>query len=226
MNKTRELIRILDEYFMLHMGKTWQQIVTDFESRPVLVALRDIYEASKPWLRCHGEGERRAYRENYECLIEKLTRRYSREYLTINTIFEFLKINITTRQEEASRNKVMESDVMQVICTTIHKSKGLEYGTVILPFTNEDISNIDVGGLNVNIVDGKVSYGFSYDKNGSDYSGGFDQKTEIREKISEESRILYVALTRAIRNVVWFRDVDTDLENSWGRYLEVSDSWQ
>ena len=225
-NKTEELIRLLDEYFMLHMGKTWEQIVTDFESRPALVALRDIYEASKPWVRCHGEEERRAYRENYECLIEKITRRYSREYLTINMICEFLKINITTYQEEASRKKVVESDEIQVICTTIHKSKGLEYGTVILPFTNEDISNIDVGGLNVNVVDGKVSYGFSYDKKTSDYSGGFDQQTEIREKISEESRILYVALTRAIRNVVWLQDVDTDLENSWGRYLEVSESWQ
>ena len=225
-NKTEELIRLLDEYFMLHMGKTWENIVTDFESRPALIALRDIYEASKPWVWCHSEEERRAYRENYECLIEKITRRYSREYLTINMICEFLKINITTHQEEASRNKVVESDEIQVLCTTIHKSKGLEYGTVILPFTNEDISNIDVGGLNVNVVDGKVSYGFSYDKKTSDYSGGFDQNTEIREKISEESRILYVALTRAIRNVVWLRDVDTDLENCWGRYLEVSDSWQ
>ena len=225
-NKTEELIRLLDEYFMLHMGKTWEQIVTDFESRPVLVALRDIYEATKPWTHCLGEDERKSYRENYECLIEKITRRYAREYLTINLIGEFLKINITTYQEEASRRKATESNEIQVVCTTIHKSKGLEYGTVILPFTNEDISNINVGGLNVNIVDGKVSYGFTYEKKESDYSGGFDQKTEILEKIREESRILYVALTRAIRNVVWFRDVDTDIENSWGRYLEVSDSWQ
>lgn len=225
-NKTEELIRILDEYFMLHLGKTWEQIVTDFESRPVLVALRDIYEASKPWVRCRDDEERREYRENYECLMEKITRRYSREYLTINMICEFLKINITTHQEEASRNKTMESDKIQVICTTIHKSKGLEYGTVILPFTNEDISNINIGGLNVNVEGGKISYGLSYDKNSSDYSSGFDQRTEVREKISEESRILYVALTRAIRNVVWLRNVDTDVENSWGRYLEVSDSWQ
>ena len=65
-NKTEELIRLLDEFFMLHMGKTWKQIVTDFESRPVLVALRDIYEATKPWIHCHGEDERRSYRENYE----------------------------------------------------------------------------------------------------------------------------------------------------------------
>lgn len=223
-NKTEELIRLLDEYFMLYMGKTWKQIVTDFESRPVLVALRDIYEATKPWIHCHREDEKKLYRENYECLIEKITRRYAREYLTINLVGEFLKINITTHQEEASRNKTIESDEIQVLCTTIHKSKGLEYGTVILPFTNEDISKIDVGGLNVNIVDGKVSYGFSYKKE-FDYSGEYDRRTETLEKIREESRILYVALTRAIRNVVWFRDVDTDTENSWGRYLEVSDSW-
>lgn len=224
--KTDELIRILSEYFMAHMGKTWHQIVTDFESRPVLVALRDIYESTKPWSKFHENEERKAYRENYECLIEKITRKYSREYLTINMIYEFLKINITTHQEEASRKKSLDSDEIQVICTTIHKSKGLEYGTVILPFTNEDVSNINVGGLNVNIVDGKVSYGLAFDKSTSDYSSGFDQKAEIHEKISEEARILYVALTRAIRNVVWLNDLDTDIENSWGRYLEVSDSWQ
>lgn len=225
-DKTEELIELLDEYFMLHMGKNWKQIVTDFESKPVLVVLRDIYEATKPWTHCYGEIERRTYRENYECLIEKITRRYSREFLTINKIYEFLKINITTYQEEASRNKAVASNEIQVICTTIHKSKGLEYGTVILPFTNEDISNINIGGLNVNIMEGKVSYGFSFDQKGSDYSSEFDEKTEIREKMREESRILYVALTRAIRNVVWFRDVDNDIEYSWGRYLEVSDSWQ
>ena len=79
---TEELIRLLDEYFMLHMGKTWVQIVTDFESRPTLVVLRDIYEVLKPWVWCHGEEERRAYRENYECLMEKITNRYSREVVT------------------------------------------------------------------------------------------------------------------------------------------------
>lgn len=225
-SKTEELVRLLDEYFMLHLGKNWKQIVGDFETRPVLVVLRDIYEATKPWTHYHGTDLKKEYRENFECLIERITRQYSREYLTINKICEFLKINITTYQEEASRVKANESGEIQVICTTIHKSKGLEYGTVILPFTNEDISNINVGGLNVNIIDGKVSYSYSFDKKGSDYSGGFDEKAETQEKMCEESRILYVALTRAIRNVVWLKDIDTDIDNSWGRYLEVSDTWQ
>ena len=220
--KTKELINLLDEYFMLHLGKSWNQLVTDFESRPVLVALRDIYEATKPWIHFRDEDLQREYRENYDCLIEKITHKYAREYMTINKVCDFLKINITTYQESASRNKGGESNEIQVICTTIHKSKGLEYGTIILPFTNEDISNIDVGGLSVNVIDGKVTYSLSLKGQGQDFSGGFDDKTEIKEKKCEESRILYVAMTRAIRNFVWLKDVDTYVDESWGSYMEVN----
>ena len=153
-------------------------------------------------------------------MIEKLTRWFSREYLTINMVYDFLKINITTYQEEASRNDYSESSDISIICTTIHKSKGLEYGTVILPFTNEDISNINIGGLNVNIIGKKVTYSLAIDRENSDYSGGFDDNTEISEKKCEESRILYVALTRAIRNLVWLHDEDITIEDSWGSYME------
>lgn len=222
-NKTDELIRILDEYFMLQLGKNWNQLVSDFESRPVLVVLRDIYEAVKPWKCYKEESLQKEYRENFDCLIEKITRKYSREYMTINKVREFLKINITTYQEEASRKSSGETNEIQVICTTIHKSKGLEYGTVVLPYTNEDVSDINIGGLNVNIINGKVSYSFSVKGKGSDFSGGFDDRCEEKEKTCEETRVLYVALTRAIRNLVWFKDLDTSVEKSWGDFMEVTE---
>lgn len=224
--KTEELIHLLDEYFMLHMGKNWDQIVADFESRPVLVVLRDLYEVVKPWVHFGSEELQKEYRANYDCVMEKITSKFAREYMTIHKVCDFLKINITTSQEEASRKKVGESREIQVVCMTIHKSKGLEYGTVIVPFTNEDISNINVGELKVNVVDGKVEYGFSLKDQGADFSGGFDETTEIQEKKCEESRVLYVAMTRAIRNFVWFNDVDTSVGESWGSYLEVHKSWQ
>ena len=156
-------------------------------------------------------------------MIEKITRKYSREYMTINKVREFLKINITTYQEEASRKSSGETNEIQVICTTIHKSKGLEYGTVVLPYTNEDVSDINIGGLNVNIINGKVSYSFSVKGKGSDFSGGFDDRCEEKEKTCEETRVLYVALTRAIRNLVWFKDLDTSVEKSWGDFMEVTE---
>lgn len=224
--KTDELVYLLDEFFMLHMGKDWDKIVRDFETRPVLVALRDIYEITKPWVHILDEDEQKKYRENFECLVEKITQEYSREYLTIGKIQEFLEINITTRQEEESRSHTSETNEIQVICTTIHKSKGLEYGTVIVPYTSDDITNIYRGGLNVNLVDGKISYCISVDNRNSDFSEGFDEALEIREHMSEESRILYVAMTRAIRNFVWVYDLDSRVDTCWRRYLEVSDLWQ
>ena len=66
---------------------------------------------------------------------------------------------------------------------------------------NEDISNINVGGLNVNYIDGKVSYGLSIKNVGTEYNSDFSEDAEIKEKMQEESRILYVALTRTIRKL-------------------------
>lgn len=130
-DKVSELVRILDEYFMLLIGKKWNELIIDFETRPVLVVLRDIYEHAKPWIKYSSKQDYQLeYRTNYECLLEKITQKYAREYLTINMIEEFLKINITTYQEETSRKKEQDSNDITIICTTIHKSKGLEYGTV------------------------------------------------------------------------------------------------
>lgn len=222
-DKRLELIRILDEYFMLYMGKTWNRLVMDFESRPVLVVLRDIYETLKPWMRFIDVEDQKSYRRNYECLIEKIINKYIKEYLTINKVLKFLKINITTYQEEASRNIDDSSDSIQIICTTIHKSKGLEFGTVVVPFTNEDIARINIGDLDVNYIDGKVYYRISLDQKVARCNIGFDEELETREKILEESRIFYVALTRTIRNFVWVKDLDKEIEHCWGNYMEVSE---
>lgn len=217
--KTNELVALLDEYFMLHVGKNWSRIVSDFYSRPVLVVLREIYEATKPWIHYRDITKQESYRENYNLLLEIITRKYSRGYVTINKINEFLKINITTYQEEASRTNEEDNNDISVICTTIHKSKGLEYGTVILPFTNEDISNIQKGGLTVNVLKGIVSYSISSEFD-FDSSGSFDEDTERNERMSEETRVLYVAMTRSIRKFIWFNDLDVEHEESWKKYLE------
>lgn len=221
-DKVSELVRILDEYFMLLIGKKWNELITDFETRPVLVVLRDIYEHSKPWITYSSKQDYQLeYRTNYECLLEKITQKYAREYLTINMIEEFLKINITTYQEEESRKKEQDFNDITIICTTIHKSKGLEYGTVILPYTSDDISNTYHSGLGVNIVDGKVRYSFGSGNGNMDYSEGYQVDSESLEQEREESRILYVAMTRAIRNLVWFKDLDCRAQECWENYLEV-----
>ena len=44
---------------------------------------------------------------------------------------------------------------------------------------------------------------------------------EIGQRICEEARILYVALTRAIRNCIWMKDTDKRSNMSWSKFLEV-----
>ena len=219
---TAELVRVLDEYFMLLLGKKWGEIIADFETRPVLVVLREIYESSKPWITNSSNIDYQLeYRTNYECLMEKITQKYSHEYLTINLVSEYLKINITTYQEEASRKKDCNTNEVTVLCTTIHKSKGLEYGTVIMPYTSDDISNINHSGIGVNVVDGKLIYSFGSGNGNMDYSEGYQIDSESLESMREEARILYVAMTRAIRNFVWLKDLDGKAHDCWGDLLEV-----
>lgn len=220
--KLHELVTILDEYFMLLHGKKWNEIISDFETRPVLVVLREIYEATKPWITYSNNKELQLeYKSNYECLLEKITQKYYREYLTVHMIGEYLKINITTYQEEASRSKEIETDEVSIICTTIHKSKGLEYGTVILPYTSDDISSTYHSGLSANCVNGKLIYSYGSGHGNMDYSDGYMIDTESMEQEKEESRILYVALTRAIRNLVWVKDLDSTVQQCWGNFMEV-----
>ncbi len=220
--KVAEIVQMLDQYFSLLIGKKWDELVRDFETRPVLVVLRDIYEASMPWKSYATSSDyQMEYRTNYECLLEKITQKYSRDYLTIKMIEDYLKINITNYQEESARHKEEESEEIKILCTTIHKSKGLEYGTVFLPYTANDISKIYHSGISVNVIDNNIIYSYGSGRGNMEYSDYNQVEMEILEQKKEEIRILYVALTRAIRNVVWIKDLDNTSQESWEDFMEV-----
>ena len=54
-----------------------------------------------------------------------------------------------TKQEELARNVENETDDIRVICTTVHKAKGLEYGCVIMPYMGMDIASMKKADLDV-----------------------------------------------------------------------------
>ena len=47
----------------------------------------------------------------------------------------------------------------------------------------------------------------------------YPKESEIQENIMEESRILYVAMTRAINNFIWFWDTNVN-GYCWGSILK------
>lgn len=222
-DQVSKLIEVLNQYFIGKLNRNWEQIISDTKIQPILMLLRNIYEGCQPWF-CYSdnENEQKFYKANYELVLEKIIKTYSVDYLTLNVIERSMHINIMTKQEELARNIENETDDIIVICTTVHKAKGLEYGCVIMPYMGMDIASMKKADLDVYVENDKLAYGIRIgDEPNKKYNSNYDISQEQTERVNEESRVLYVALTRAIRNVVWMKDVKSKSKISWQNLMEV-----
>lgn len=216
-----DIIRILDEFFMIRMNMSWQEVVNEAYTQPILFVLKHLYDALQPWKQySYNSADQKYYMANYEYLMERIIKYARVDALTLNQIIEYLRINILTGQQQLSREIEIDDDDIQLTCTTIHKAKGLEYGTVILPYTDDDISDLKKAKLDANYSDGKLSYTVLFENKVRERNSNYDEIVEVDEQIAEESRILYVALTRAIRNCVWIHNLDSNPVVSWGSFME------
>ena len=220
--QTEKLVEALDMYFMEKMNKTWNGLVAYVQANPVLVVLKTIFETLQPWNKYSDDiDKQRFYKSNYELLIEKIIKTYSVDYLTLTVIANSIQISILTNQKEMARAVAEDQTGIKFLCTTVHKAKGLEYGTVILPFTDQAIDNLKKANTDVNYSNSKLAYSIKVDENKKDCNSNYDSQEEIGQRVGEEARILYVALTRAIRNCIWMKDVDKKSNMSWSKFLEV-----
>lgn len=219
--KLESLNKILDEFFMLRMGCRWIDVLEEVYAQPILFALKHIYDALKPW-KTYGRtvDEQQFYMANYDYLLEKIVKFSRIDSLTLNQIGRYLEINILTKQQELSRAPDSDEEGIHILCTTVHKSKGLEYGTVVLPYTSDDIGDIRKVKLEANYSKSKLSYTVLFENQVRERNSNYNEIVEKSEQIAEESRILYVALTRAIRNCIWIHNIDKDVQISWGTLME------
>ena len=217
-----DLNRILDDYFELRMGMSWRQVKSMAYTEPVLSVLKQIYDALQPW-RNHSKSyrEQHHYMVNYDYLLERIITYARVDSLTLSQVLEYLRINIITGQEQLSRNDDVDDSGIRMICTTVHKSKGLEYGTVILPYTDEEIDNPRKIKIDANYMNSNLSYTVLFENKIRETNSNYDFTEEIDEQIAEESRILYVALTRAIHSCVWIKNLDSQPRVSWSTLLEA-----
>ena len=123
--------------------------------------------------------------------------------------------------EERSRR--LESDAAAVQVLTIHRSKGLEFPVVYLPFPWAAPWNPDefpvfhdpaAGGVRTLDVGGKKRAGFAAHR-----------QLAITEELGEDLRLLYVALTRARHQVVcWWAPATAAGRSPLGRILFSRDA--
>ena len=65
-----------------------------------------------------------------------------------------------------------------------------------------------------------MAYTIVFENKVRERNSNYNETVEIDEQIAEESRILYVALTRTIRNCVWMNNIDITPSVSWGSLME------
>lgn len=214
-------ISVLDDFYKQTMHKSWEELVRSAHEEPVLKVLHLIFEKTMPWKSYSKDSDKQNYyRINYELVFEQLSNANKKNYLTLDSINESLHICIQTGTESKSRELNTDFDDVKVVCLTVHKSKGLEYGTVILPMTTDKLGDRKKDSIDVTYIDGKVGYCLvGSDKSAPICNEYYPAVSELQEARMEETRILYVAMTRAINSFIWFNDIGS-LEDNWGQLLK------
>lgn len=154
-------------------------------------------------------GERRM--TNVLHLVELLHTQAITEHLGPSGLLQFLSEQRLRSTIAADNEQVrLESDEDAVVLTTIHKSKGLEYPITFCPFLFGSAQPIKPSQW-VDFHD-QQSRELRVDLGSSDFELHAELKT--RESVSENLRLLYVALTRARHRCIIY----------WGAFNTFHDS--
>ena len=232
----------------------WKKYHKELRLRPVLAVLKEIQDDdalidqyiqnSKARKRAEGWEENRCnaatfsdamqYQANLEKLMEILESNLSGDKVSIYDVYKFLKLNIATNREETEAEVVTDKEQSQnlyrtILCMTVHKAKGLEFDTVVIPFTNRTFPTWEQTEIIIDPVGRRVGWNYTGDKEKKNRrlkypamrNSLYSELKEIDAASSkrEETRILYVAMTRAIHNLICIVP-DPKNENTWASLIE------
>ena len=196
----------------------WQQILERFRGyldlwlqRGFIQMFRSFMqrEQVRPRLLAFPDGERRL--TNLLHLSEVLHRASVENRLGISGLLKWLAEQRELEGQAPEEHQLrLETDEKAVKLVTIHKSKGLEYSVVFCPFSWKG-ANIEHGGEEQVFYHEQGDGNLDRDLGSPDYAA---HKQQARvERLAENVRLLYVALTRAKHRCyfVWgaFRDAAT-----------------
>ena len=191
--------------------KDWNSVIRSLRTVPMLQVIRKLYYVLKPWVNYGQDSKLKQdnYRLNVDLLFEELINTVNMDSLTINSLVDVLTSNIVSQKNVDSRIPDVKNEDIIIKCVTVHKAKGLEYGSVILPYCSSSINVMKRTDMNVSVIneDGlRVGYQIKVPNDGGTLvfqNEFFDESMEKNERMREEARILYVAMTRAIRSFSW-----------------------
>lgn len=237
----------------------WNEMQRQMSRRPFFQLMREIIEREKPAHRYYlhqkynlihknnfkehdaetqASYERDTYNLNLNKLMQIFYDTFKSEYSSFWSAYNLLKMRCSTDSQEDSvypdLSKGKKGAIIQVM--TVHKAKGLEFDTVVMPFLNtsfwQDLlssskisKNID---FNFNNTDGKLSLGwFLYYPQARDvqkYHNDYydkNKKEEHNAVFRDEARILYVGLTRAKRRLYCYIQKTQPRKDTWAFMIQL-----
>ncbi|QOT08456.1 UvrD-helicase domain-containing protein [Paenibacillus sp. JNUCC32] len=151
------------------------------------------------------------YIKNLQHLMVLIERNFSSQHVTLQILRDWLGLQIKTNRTE--NEPLLEQDKAQVEITTVHRSKGLEYHTVFLPITDTPFNVVEqkyfleeASEQTQKRANRRFGWKITWDKKQPDkphINSHFEdlKEYEDKEQLKEETRLLYVALTRAMQRV-------------------------
>ena len=171
----------------------------------------------------------RQYEANLEKLMEVLQDNLSGEKISLYDVYKFLNINISTNREVTDEKVESRDDYKSVLCMTVHGSKGLEFNTVIMPYTDEIFNAWENTDLYIESENKYVGWFYDGDKKkvkqknkSPQMSSSYYGKLLAAENISsnkEGARLLYVGMTRAIDTLICIVEPKPTKYTTWAKLL-------
>lgn len=154
-------------------------------------------------------------------LLYLIQKEFSDTSMTISDLESFLKIQMVSNTLENVKKVPEEYDANVLRCMTVHKAKGLEFDYVVLPYTNQEF--LQKRKLNLLLKDSeqKCCVGYRMSLEQGTYTNDWYQELYNNEKeeiVGEETRLFYVAVTRAIKELYIIKDKNANKNtriNSW-----------
>jgi DNA helicase-2/ATP-dependent DNA helicase PcrA len=182
------------------------------ENVPLLELLAEFDLVLKPRARLQSVGivESERYQRNLDHAYMLIDDAFKDGTISLWQVIQWLDLKSSTDFETDEPDVVSKADVLAI---TVHKAKGREFEAVLIPFT--DSAFISDSRTNVSILNDGATRRVGWrwwrgqGKSGTQLDSNIDDdftRRDDSETVREETRLLYVAMTRAKKKLAIFID--------------------
>ena len=214
-----------------------REIIRDCKPEKRFCALRrqelqNNYQGTK--LETQLKIDYKSYQLNLKKLMKIFYNSFRQDFASLLAVYDFLMLKQNTERKEDVLTAQPDGDY--VVSMTVHKSKGMEYDTVILPLTTDSFyfepENQKKKGEKLKerfdfLISRTKPYclGWRMMRNGKAYKNSIfvkELEQEKQDNAAEEARILYVALTR-VKNQLYYFIPDKPQSETWAELLAMGE---